>query len=65
MDSSFRNANPMVLVNYFDSYYCSLKPPDCSLYSEDGHEFPVHKVSFFFYFNCNFLKIRTYLLLFV
>ena len=37
-----RNHNPMVLVNSFDSY-CSTKPPDCSLYSEDGYEFSVHK----------------------
>jgi len=32
----------MVLVSNLDSYL-SLRPPDCSLYSEEGHEFQVHQ----------------------
>jgi len=32
----------MVLVSNLDSYL-SLRPPDCSIYSDDGQEFPIHK----------------------
>ena len=33
--------DPMVLVKYMDEYF-NTKTPDCSFYSEDGHEIPVH-----------------------
>ena len=34
--------DPMVLVKYMYIYF-NTKTPDCSLYSEDGYEIPVHK----------------------
>ena len=34
--------DPMVLVKYMDEYF-NTKTPDCSFYSEDGHEIPVHR----------------------
>ena len=34
--------DPMVLVKYMDIYF-KTKTPDCSLYSEDGYEIPVHR----------------------
>ena len=33
--------DPMVLVKCMDEYF-KTKTPDCSLYSEDGYEIPVH-----------------------
>ena len=33
--------DPMVLVKYMDIYF-KTKTPDCSLYSEEGHEILVH-----------------------
>ena len=43
MGSFFINKDPLVLVSNYDSYL-SLVPPDCTLYSDDGQEFQVHKV---------------------
>ena len=34
--------DPMVLVKCMDEYF-KTKTPDCSLYSEDGYEIPVHR----------------------
>ena len=34
--------DPMVLVECMDEYF-KKKTPDCSLYSEDGYEIPVHR----------------------
>merc|ERR1712223_353927 len=42
MGSFFINKDPLVLVSNYDSYL-SLVPPDCTLYSDDGQEFQVHK----------------------
>ena len=47
--------DPMVLVKYMDEYF-NTKTPDCSFYSEDGHEIPVHcevlyKTKWVVYFN--------------
>ena len=33
--------DPMLLVKCMDEYF-KTKTPDCSLYSEDGYEIPVH-----------------------
>ena len=33
--------DPMVLVKCMDEYF-KTKTPECSLYSEDGYEIPVH-----------------------
>ena len=33
---------PLALVTNMDSYF-QVTPPDCSLYSQDKFEFPVHK----------------------
>ena len=33
--------DPLVLVKFMDVYF-KTKTPDCSLYSEDGHEILVH-----------------------
>ena len=33
---------PMVLINNMDSYF-NQTPPDCSLFSQDNHEIPIHK----------------------
>ena len=33
--------DPMALVKYMDEYF-NTKTPDCSFYSEDGHEILVH-----------------------
>ena len=43
MGSFFINKDPLVLVSNYNSYL-SLRPPDCTLYSDDGQEFHVHKV---------------------
>ena len=52
MGSFFHNKNQMILVNYMDLYF-SHKPTDCTLYSDDGYEFPIHQVSFFTFIICN------------
>ena len=44
MGPSFYNENPNIVVDYMDSYFRQ-KETDCSLYSEDGIEYPIHKVS--------------------
>ena len=49
MGSSFYNKNRMVLADYMNSYF-SHKSTDCTIYSDDGYEFPIHKVSFLFFF---------------
>ena len=33
---------PLVLINNMDSYFNQM-PPDCSLFSQDNHEIPIHK----------------------
>ena len=40
--TTFYNKDPMAVVNNMDSYFKQI-PPDCSIYSEDGFEFPIHK----------------------
>jgi len=45
MGTMLYNKEPMALVYNMD-YYFQQKPPDCSLYSRDGCEFPVHKELF-------------------
>ena len=42
MVSLFYNKNPLAIVNHMESYFKQI-PPDCSIYSEDGFEFPIHK----------------------
>ena len=42
----FCNKEPMVLINNMDSYFKE-KPPDCSLFSDNNFEFPIHKELFF------------------
>ena len=42
MSSTFYNKDPMAVVDCMDLHFKQL-PPDCSLYSEDGFEFPIHK----------------------
>ena len=42
MASIFYNKDPMAIVNNMDSYFKQI-PPDCSIYSKDGFEFPIHK----------------------
>lgn len=42
MGPSFYNENPNIVVDYMDSYFRQ-KETDCSLYSEDGIEYPIHK----------------------
>ena len=40
-----KNEDPISgIIDYMDSYL-NLKPTDCVLYSENGHPFPMHKVS--------------------
>ena len=36
------NTDPLILVNGMDSYF-KHTPADCSLFSEDNHEFLIHK----------------------
>ena len=38
------NQNQGDIVRYTNSYF-NKKQADCSLFSEDGHEFPIHMVS--------------------
>ena len=42
MVSLFYNKDPLATVKHMDSYFKQI-PPDCSLFSEDGFEIPVHK----------------------
>ena len=42
MVSHFYNKDPLATVNHMDSYFKKILP-DCSLFSEDGFEIPVHK----------------------
>ena len=42
MVSLFYNKDPLATVSHMDSYFKQM-PPDCSLFSEDGFEIPVHK----------------------
>ena len=57
MDSHFINRDPMILVSNLDSFL-TMRPPDCVIYTEDGGEYPIHKVrgrpfkasAFFFWF---------------
>ena len=42
MASIFYNKDPMAIVNNMDSYFKQI-PPDCSIYSKDGFDFPIHK----------------------
>ena len=55
--------DPMVLVKCMDEYF-KTKTPQCSLYSEDGYEIPVHcevlyQTKWVVYFNsenCHFIS---------
>ena len=57
--------DPMVLVKCMDEYF-KTKTPQCSLYSEDGYEIPVHCevlyqtkwVVYFDFENFNFVSLR-------
>ena len=42
MDHKVYNKEPMVLVRTMDSYFRTT-PPDCSLYSQNNYEHPIHK----------------------
>ena len=42
MDHLFYNKDPLAIVKYMDDYFKQI-PPDCSLFSRDGHEILVHK----------------------
>ena len=42
MDHLFYNHDPLAIVKHMDSYFKQI-PPDCSLFSRDGHEILVHK----------------------
>ena len=46
MGSVFYNKNQKDIVSYMSLYF-KQKDTDCSLFSNDGYEFPVHKVSEF------------------
>ena len=56
--------DPMVLVKYMDIYF-KTKTPDCSLYSEEGHEILIHSevlyqtkwVVYFDFENFNFVSL--------
>ena len=37
-----KNEDSLAVMNYKESYFMQ-KPPDCSLFSEDGHEILIHK----------------------
>ena len=57
MGSVFYNKNQKDIVSYMSLYF-KQKDTDCSLFSNDGYEFPVHKVSEFSYQKRSFLKIK-------
>ena len=40
-----KNEDPASVFNYMDSYM-KLNSPECVLFSEDGYQFPIHKVMF-------------------
>ena len=42
MTCLFYNKDPLAIVNNMGSYFKQV-PPDCTLFSEDGFEIPVHK----------------------
>ena len=42
MGSVFYNEEPLANAQFLDSYLMQ-KPPDCSFFTEDGCEIPVHK----------------------
>ena len=42
MNCTLYNTEPMVIVSHMDAYF-KQKPPDCSFFSQDNFEFPVHK----------------------
>ena len=42
MSCILHNTDPLILVNGMDSYF-KHTPADCSLFSEDNHEFLIHK----------------------
>ena len=42
MDFKYQTKEPKAIAEYMKSYM-KLKPPDCSLFTEDGNEIPVHK----------------------
>ena len=46
MGTMLYNSEPMALVHDMDSYFRQ-NPPDCSLFSRDGCEFPVHTELFY------------------
>ena len=45
MTSVFYNKNQIEIFDHMKSYLYK-KETDCSLFSEDGYEFPIHKVSY-------------------
>ena len=47
MGSVFYNKNQKDIVSYMSLYF-KQKDTDCSLFSNDGYEFPIHKVSCIF-----------------
>ena len=42
MGSTLYKNDPDIVIEYMKSYLKS-KPPDCTLFSKDGFEIPVHK----------------------
>ena len=42
MTCTLHNKEPMALINSMESYL-KQRPPDCSLFSQHNHEFPIHK----------------------
>ena len=56
--------DPMILVKFMDAYF-KTKTPDCSLYSQEGHEILVHSevlyqtkwVVYFDFENFNFVSL--------
>jgi len=42
MGCTFYNEEPMVLIDNMESYF-KQKPPDCSIFSDNNCEFPIHK----------------------
>ena len=46
MGTLLYNREPLALAHNMDSYFRQ-KPPDCSLFSKDSCEFPVHKELFY------------------
>ena len=44
MGCTFYNKGHLDIINSMDTYFYQ-KETDCILFSEDGHEFPIHKVT--------------------